>query len=191
MKYKTIMLDMQLYARLSSAKSVLSSKGKRELSFGDFLKELLANRMDILNIDPRLKHYIARFSEELRRLPYVQGAILFGSVARESFTENSDIDVLVMVDDLASGLMAEITGITRSLDIEAAELMAAGLPSMISPIFLTEKEVEPIRPIFFDIVDYGFCLFEKNDKISRFRFSVNRVKHRRELLNDVEVLTWQ
>ena len=185
------MLDLPLYARLFRARSILTSRAKRELSFGDLINELLANRMDLLDLDQRLKHYIGRFAEALRTVEDVQGAILFGSVAKEDFSENSDIDILVLLGDSSTGMISKISEIVNSMRIEAMGLMSAGLPSLISPMFLTLKEVESIRPIFFDIVDYGICLFDKNGHVSDFRFAVNRVKHDREMINNLEVLTWQ
>ena len=51
----------------------------------------------ILQLVRRIKNYlIERYGEKIRDV------ILYGSYAREQFTENSDIDILVLVDDTLS-----------------------------------------------------------------------------------------
>lgn len=188
---KTIMVDLPLYSRLSSAKKVLSSKSDRKLTFSDLFRELLAYRIDLLDIDGRLKNYITGFSEQLSTLGGATGAILFGSVAKGSFNENSDIDIMILVDNLKNNQIQRTLEIIKGMKEEGIALMNERLPSLINPLFLSQEEITTIRPIFFDIVDYGICLFERWDKISSFRFSVNRVKRKRESINNIEVLTWQ
>lgn len=188
---KTIMIDLSLYSRLAQAKSILSSKAERKLTFSDLFREFLAYRIDLLDIDKRLKDYITLFSEQLSSLREVIGAILFGSVAKGTFNENSDIDVMILMGNLNNNPIQRTMEIIKNVKEEGIALMNEGLPSLINPLFLTREEIATIRPIFFDIVDYGICLFERGDQISRFRFSVNKVKRKRENVNKIEVLTWQ
>ncbi len=188
---KTIMVDLTLYSRLLNAKSILSSRSKKKQTFSDLFRELLAFRIDLLDIDRRLKNYITGFSEQLSTLGGVMGAILFGSVAKGSFNENSDIDIMILVDTLENNHIQRTLEIIKGMKEESIALMNERLPSLINPLFLSQEEITTIRPIFFDIVDYGICLFERWDKISSFRYSVNRVKRKRESINNIEVLTWQ
>ncbi len=191
MKYKTVMLDLATYSRLAEAKSKLKQKMDVNLSFNEFFLELISNRLDLLDVDEKLKDYVANFADGLRELDHVLGAILFGSVAKGTHTQYSDIDILVLTEGGERNLFDEIMVVADGLKEYGITLMERGLPSLISPLILGIDETSILRPIFFDIVDYGIILFEKQGSVSSFRSSIKKIRHRREKINDMEVLTWK
>lgn len=190
-KYKSVMLDINGYSKLAEAKTMLSRKMGVSLSFNDLVLELVSRRFEFLNVDASLKNYITKFADRIKCLDYVFGAILFGSVARETFTENSDIDILILTERDMNNKFSRLMDITRSLKEDERALMEKGLPSLITPIFLNIEDTKIFRPIYFDIVDYGIILFEKGNFLSDFMSTIRKVKHKRELINNVEVLTWR
>ncbi|MHB1708589.1 MAG: nucleotidyltransferase domain-containing protein [Thermoplasmataceae archaeon] len=191
MKYKTIMLDLPLYSRLAKARDILGERLSRSVSFGDLIEDLLGRRLDLVNMDSVLRDYISKFSEKLKGEDHVLGAILFGSVAKDSYHESSDIDILVLADSMSGGIFFRVMEIAASMREDGHGLMERGLPSLISPLIITLEDAMEIRPFFFDVVDYGITLHERGDHVSRFRYGVSAIRHRRELINGAEVLTWQ
>lgn len=191
MKYKTIMLDVNGYARLADAKEALGRRMGVSLSFNDLILELVSKNLDFLDIDDGLKSHIAKFADRARELDYVLGILLFGSVAKETSGENSDIDILVLVKPEGKGQLTRMMDIAASLKDDEAELMKKGLPSLISPVLLSVDELEKFRPFYFDLADYGVILYEKDHLLSDFVYETKRIKHKRELINNTEVLVWK
>jgi len=191
MKYKTIMLNVDSYVRLADAKAALARRMGVSLSFNDLILELVSKNLDFLDIDEGLKSHIAKFADKVKELDYVLGILLFGSVAKETSGENSDIDVLVLVRPGGKGHLAKLIDIAASLREDESKLMEKGLPSFISPILLSVDELRKFRPFYLDLADYGVILYEKDHLLSNFIYETKRIKHKRELINNTEVLAWR
>lgn len=54
--------------------------------------------MDFIQTQPIIKQYIARIKKHIR----LDAALIFGSLAQQRATEESDIDLLIVSDDFAS-----------------------------------------------------------------------------------------
>ncbi len=102
----------------------------------------------LLELETRLALRFAERFSEVR---------LFGSYARGEANEHSDVDVLVLVDDLASHEIASVSDITFALAIEtgiplasvpmATERFAAGHdPALAGGAFVREVERDGERP---------------------------------------------
>lgn len=191
MKYKTIMLDVNSYARLADAKAALGRRMGVSLSFNDLILELVSKNLDFLNIDEGLKSHIAKFADKVRALDYVLGILLFGSVAKETSGEHSDIDILVLVRHGGKGYLAKLMDIAAGLSEDESELMKKGLPSFISPVLLSVDELRKFRPFYLDLADYGVILYERDHFLSDFIYETKRIRHKRELINNTEVLLWK
>lgn len=190
MKYKTIMLNLNSYSRLASAKDTLSKRLGIGISFNDLILELVSSRLEFLDINDELKGYIGRFVDRIKGLDYVLGALLYGSAAKGAYNEYSDIDVLVLTKQTGKGHLAELMSIAASMKEDAGKLMDKGLPSLISPILLSVEDLKTFRPFYLDVADYGVVLYEKEYVLSDFIYKIKKIRHKRELINNAEVLTW-
>jgi predicted nucleotidyltransferase len=191
MQYKTIMLDREGYARLAQAKRVLRRRSGLKLSFNDVIGELAGHRLEFSDMDEELRAYIMEFAGKAAKLEQVEGVLLFGSVAKGTYNEYSDIDVLIVAGDGKVVVLKEILGLTAGLARRGRKLMERGMPSLISPVILNARDLREFRPFYFDFADYGMILYERNNILTDFIYSIRKMKHRRESVNNVEVITWQ
>lgn len=94
----------------------------------------------------------------------LQGAVLYGSVARGTPNPNSDIDILLIVEGLPSG-----RGPRSRLADEVAERFSSGRPGLpsLSLVLRTPQEVSEGFPLLLDITEEGMVLFDRDDCASR------------------------
>lgn len=191
MKYKTIMLSLAGYSRLARAKKAFSDRIGSELSFNEFVSETLCNNIEFLEIDNRLRSYINGFVDKVILLEGVRGVLLFGSIPKGSHHENSDIDLLIVVKSGSNGMFGMIDEIASSMHKEGIALMSANLPSLINPIVIGENSLTEFRPFYFDIADYGVVLYEKGHVLTDMIYAFKKRKHSRQVVDNMEVLTWK
>ncbi|MEM3572359.1 MAG: nucleotidyltransferase domain-containing protein [Candidatus Micrarchaeaceae archaeon] len=181
---------MDSYAKLARIREALRKKSGLKLSFRDVILELINERLESAQIDDRLRRFIERVVAALAAIEGIEGVLLFGSVAKGTYNEYSDIDLLVVVKHKNRKTIEKIFSAVSSLDEESKELMNLGLPSLVSPIILDEDEIKVFRPFYFDLADYGLVLYERGRVLSDFIRSMKWTTHRREVVNGVEVVTW-
>ncbi|MBS7249011.1 MAG: nucleotidyltransferase domain-containing protein [Candidatus Freyarchaeota archaeon] len=98
----------------------------------------------------------------------LRSVCLFGSVARGEATPTSDIDVLVVAEDLPRDVGLR-TRETNWIHIKLREtesyqaLKKLGRNCLISDIFLTPQEVETHPPILLDMIDDGVIFYDKDN----------------------------
>jgi len=111
---------------------------------------------------------------------------VFGSVARGTQNFDSDIDVIIIVNNLPGGRMKRIRefevveeGITPFLK----GLQKEGINTDISAILKTPQEAESGSPLFLDMVEDARILFDQGDFFSkilkRLKNQLNRLGARR------------
>ena len=191
MKYKTIMLSLTGYTKLAHAKKVFSERAGSEMSFNEFVSDTLCNKIDFLEMDEKLRSYIIEFADRVNSLDAVCGVLLFGSVAKGEYSENSDIDILVVMRPGAKEILAKIMTIALEMRKEGLTLMAANLPSLIDPVVVSESDIAEFRPFYFDIADYGVILHEKERTLTDMTSAFKKRKHNRQKVDGMEVLTWE
>ncbi len=108
-------------------------------------------------MDKRYQNILSRIKTEVEQVEPNAEIILYGSVARGEETENSDIDVLILVDKdvpyLSLADTEEIVAVLFDLEIET------GIP--ISPIIRTRRQWEkpPFRtPFIINVLNEGITL---------------------------------
>lgn len=190
MKYKTIMLDADSYAKLAKVKAVMRKRLGRKIGFNGAISELISGRFEFLEIDDELKGFISRFAEKASTFPFVLGVMLFGSVAKGSYNEYSDIDILILTRSKKGEDMDIVMKTIAGMKDEGYRLMDRNLPSLVSLVFLDLKDIKAFRPFYLDLADYGIILYEEGHLLSDFVYSLKRKKHVRENIDNVEVLTW-
>ncbi|MBD3243881.1 MAG: nucleotidyltransferase domain-containing protein [Chitinivibrionales bacterium] len=93
--------------------------------------------------------------------PRLVSIALFGSAARGVATPESDLDVLVVADELPKGRMSRAREFERvETEVETA-LAAKCLP--LSPVFKSREEVRRGSPLLWDMTEYVVLLYDKDD----------------------------
>jgi hypothetical protein len=92
--------------------------------------------------------------------------VVFGSVARETQTFDSDLDLLIVVEKLPSGRMKRIREF-ESIEEKIEPLLESlhrkeGIHTYISAIIKSPEEAKKGSPIFLDMVEDARILFERN-----------------------------
>jgi uncharacterized protein len=104
--------------------------------------------------------------------------VIFGSVARETYRYNSDIDILIVAEDLPRGRMKrvkEFSQVEDQVEPFLESLQKEGIDTYISPVFKTPGEVESGSPLFLDMVEDACILYDENDF---FRRRLDRLRKR-------------
>ncbi|MEO8678484.1 MAG: nucleotidyltransferase domain-containing protein [Vicinamibacterales bacterium] len=90
---------------------------------------------------------------------------VFGSVGRRTPGPDSDIDLLVVAEQLPRGRLArsdDFAAVERSLNPQLTSAHAHGLHPTLSPIFKTPEEVAAGSPLFLDMLDDGRILYDRD-----------------------------
>jgi len=91
---------------------------------------------------------------------------VFGSVARGTPKADSDVDLLVVADDLPRGRirrMREFDAVKQRLAAALAGAAVQGVATRLSPIFKTPMEVRAGSPLFFDMTEDARLLHDRDD----------------------------
>ena len=98
--------------------------------------------------------------------------VLFGSVARDSFRPDSDIDILIVAEPLPQGRIRRVeefvNNVERQLEDDLRELEGQGIYPFLSPIFKTPEEVKRGSPLFLDMIYDAKILFDKGGFFRRY-----------------------
>jgi len=106
-------------------------------------------------------------------------ACLFGSAARGNVDQSSDIDILLIAEDLPEGLISRNRTIksiqeTVKSSAPARALKKMGQSTLISPIMFTPEEASKHPPIMLDIVDDGLILHDRDGFLQRILNDIRR-----------------
>lgn len=96
---------------------------------------------------------------------------VFGSVARSTQRPDSDIDVLLVVDDLPSGRRARMDGFERVdslLEPLLAQARTQGVHTIVSPVLRTPAEFEAGSLLYLDMVEQARILVDEDGVLRRF-----------------------
>lgn len=121
-------------------------------------------------IKDRFDRVIKLLVNELKRhyRERLVSVVIFGSVARDSYRADSDIDILLIVKRLPRGRIkrvAEFMKVENKLENYLTNLHKEGLFVELSPIIKTPEEAEAGSPIFLDMVKDAKILYDKNEFI--------------------------
>lgn len=145
-------------------------------SLNEPYKSLLKNLMDLL---------CARLRDNLISV------VVYGSVARGSARKDSDIDILIVAENLPKSRMERqemFLEIERPLEPLISELWDRGFYVDFSPLILSREEASKIRPIYLDMVEDAIILFDRNsfftNVLERLRRRLKELGARREWIGD-------
>ncbi|MGB9920839.1 MAG: nucleotidyltransferase domain-containing protein [Moorellales bacterium] len=90
---------------------------------------------------------------------------VFGSVGRGTPRFDSDVDLLVVVTGLPRGRMArvrEFSAVEERLAPALKSAAAAGVRTVVNPVFKTPEEVEAGSLLFLDMVEDARLLYDRD-----------------------------
>lgn len=190
-KFKQTLLTEEAYYQLKEAKEILKKLTGRNVSFTEVIHKFVGKQLVILGLDQDIKNYISAFVDIITLNKHTLGIILFGSVAKGTFTKFSDIDIAVITDsdflDYLNYLNKSIKEIENYQDI----LIKKGLSLYINPLIITKRDLGKLNPIYFDIVDDGVVLYQRADTVSNFFESLEKFKHKRINTASGQIVTWK
>lgn len=92
--------------------------------------------------------------------------VVYGSVARETYRFDSDVDILIIAKNLPRGRMkrvAQFMQIEEKIEPYLKELGKNQIQTFISPLLKTPEEAERGSPLFLDMVEDAKILYDKNN----------------------------
>jgi hypothetical protein len=137
-----------------------------------------------MNLIERYDTILERLREALTAHygPRLVAGAVFGSVGRGTPRYDSDIDLLVVAQDLPRGRMARVEdfrAVDARLDPDLRSQEAPAGTIVLSPIFKTPAEVEAGSPLFLDMVEDARILVDAEGFLGRY---LDRLRRRlREL----------
>jgi predicted nucleotidyltransferase len=188
-KRSPLMVDTVTYTNLDAYRSYLQKEWNRRVTFSETIAELLHAPSFFVKADKSIISYLDAIVSSLCRSENILGIVLFGSVARNNFSQFSDIDTLIVsnLDFLKSLDLVEQT-IGKLEPLRKDLLVSNGNFLNISPLILTPPDLEELHPIFFDIAEHGIILFERSRMITNFISRIRKIKHERN--DETDMIQW-
>jgi hypothetical protein len=114
---------------------------------------------------------------------------VFGSVARQTYRFDSDLDILIIAKELPRGRMRRIgqfAAIEQRVEPFLESLQKEGIRTDISPIFKTPEEAQRGSPLFLDMVEDALILYDRDRFFSKI---LDRLRNRLKELGAKRVWT--
>ncbi len=96
---------------------------------------------------------------------------VFGSVARGTMRHDSDIDLLVVVDDLPRGRIPRVRDfdlVETAVEGELKQAERLGIFTRLSPVIKAPAEVQYGSPLFLDMTLHVRILADRDEFLSRY-----------------------
>ncbi len=190
-KFKQTLLTEEAYYQLKEAKELLGKLTRRNVSFTEVVQRFVGKQLVMMGLDADVKDYIAAFVDKITLNRHTLGIILFGSVAKRTFTKFSDIDVAVITDSNFLDYLEYLNKEIKEIDKYQDRLIKKGLSLYINPLIITKKDIQKLNPIYFDIADDGIVLYQRENAVSNFFESLEKIKHKRINTASGQILTWE
>jgi len=112
--------------------------------------------------------------------------VVFGSVGRGTPRPDSDIDFLIVAEQLPNGRIPrviEFRAVEDRLASDLAQAHAAGIITELSPVFKTPLEIARGSPLFLDMIEDARILYDRGDVMrqtfAQFKARLDRLGARR------------
>ncbi len=93
--------------------------------------------------------------------------VIFGSVAKDSFRPDSDIDVLIIADDLPKGRIKRVSEFTENIEVRLSDdiksLSEKNIFPYFSPVIKSKEEVMLGSPLFLDMTEDVKILYDADN----------------------------
>lgn len=149
---------------------------------------------DYLYYKPLIQTFLSAIKDKHR--DNLVSAVLFGSIARGEGRKESDIDLLVILEEAPDIYYERLKPFVEiGLKLEDSQIyeecMKKGAMPFFSYLILSRKEANENRYIFLDMIDNSIVLYDKNDY---FRKRLESLKQRLSFLGSKRVFledgTW-
>ena len=188
---KPIMLNTEVYIKLRKLLESYSKQTNRSYSFSDAIEFLLRGPTFIYASDAGIRDYILAFVAKITRNEDILGVLLFGSVAKGTYSRTSDIDIMIISASGFLDTLREISVCLQELDSLYVELLLKkGMLMNITPLIITRTSLKEFNPIYFDFADYGIPLFDRNMVLEKFLVDIEHMSHTRKPYMSGEILEW-
>ncbi len=110
-------------------------------------------------IDRLLHELLGMFNGKLRSL------VIYGSVARGDYRKDSDIDILLIIDELPKSRLERtrlFIKVEEKMDRILDELLDKGYKISFSPIIKTPEEAQRLSPLYLDMVEDAIIVYDRN-----------------------------
>ncbi len=119
------------------------------------------------------------------------GVVLFGSIAKGTYSDTSDIDIFIAIDGDTMDYYRFLLSVHGKMSPQEEEFAAEHKYFAFSPFVVRAQDLDTIRPIYFEIRDYGLVLYEKNKTVAQFFDKIDKINYTRELTTVGEVVKWK
>ncbi len=110
-------------------------------------------------VEELLKELLKFFGERL------VSVVVFGSVARGTARRDSDLDILVIIEDLPRSRLERLAQYLRAeenIDPLLDKLLTEGYAVSITPILKTRDEAKKISPLYLDMTEDAVIVYDKD-----------------------------
>lgn len=132
-------------------------------------------------LEELVKLLLARLGDKL------VSVVVYGSVARRTAGPESDIDILIITEDVPKSRLRRqemFLNIERGFEHMLEGLWSRGFYVDFSPIILTPREASRLRPIYLDMVEDSIMLYDRDGFFSKV---LNRLKRKLRQLGSKRV----
>jgi predicted nucleotidyltransferase len=189
-KFHQTLLDDEALAYLKGGKELLAEELGRKVSYSEVVKRYIGQEVRMHRILPDIRDYIQNYSYGLSLDERVMGIVLFGSYARGTDTIESDIDLFTVFNGTLLQGMKLFSTIDKNLEPSRKKIVSTGRYAYMSPLIVNTEDLHNLLPIFFDVMDYGVVLFQRENIINDLYKWLETRKHRRNYLLGKEALSW-
>lgn len=110
--------------------------------------------------------------------PRLRALVVFGSVGRGTPRPDSDIDLLIVADELPDGRIARVTefaAVERRLTAALVDAAKRGVHTNFSPVFKSPDELRAGSLLLLDLVDDARVLVDRDQTFER---AIGRLRSR-------------
>ena len=160
------------------------------MNYSDIIVGIIGKQINYQRIKEDIREYLEDIVSNLDTDKGILGIVLFGSYANGSFNKYSDLDLFIAVDGDEADYAEKINLVIRG----KSNLLQGGKSSYypyISPLIVNTENLNIMRPIFFDVMDYGIVLFQRRSVIRKFFEDLRKYEHKRSNIEGTEILTWK
>jgi len=190
-KYRSILIGEETYVSLARLKALQRKLTGKKVGFEDVLKKFVERRAKYLQLSEEVREYTEMFLSKLATDEEVLGVMIFGSLMKGNYDSFSDIDLFILTSAPNSLIYEKCDRIIESLEpLRKKLLVPRGNHMTLSPVVRNLADSKKIITIYFDIVDYGLILFDRNSSLEKFVIEVERLPYRRRMSPKGEVIEW-
>ncbi len=125
-------------------------------------------RKGLEHLDEPYRSLLGKLLECLEKVfgDKLYSVVVYGSIARGDYRRDSDVDLVVIAEDLPHRRFARIELFEKAeecLEKDLDMLMEKGYYVSFSPIIKTPREASRISPLYLDMVEDAIILYDKNN----------------------------